>query len=113
MHELSLIQGLLETVSQSAAENSITRVSLVKLVVGECHGALPEALEFAFQVLTPGTVCEGAALEMETIPALLLCRQCGREFRSAEFPFLCVSCGAGGARLIRGKELYLDYYEGE
>lgn len=113
MHELSLIQDLLEAVCQSAAENSINRVSLVKLVVGEWHGALPEALDFAFQALTPGTVCEGAALEVETVPALLQCRQCGREYKCGEFPFLCGSCGAGGARVLQGKELYLEYYEGE
>lgn len=113
MHELSLIQGLLETLLQSAKENGIARVSLVKLVVGECYGALPGALEFAFEVLTRDTPCEGAVLEIETAPAVFLCRQCRREFHSNEFPFLCPACGSGGAGLIRGKELYLDYYEGE
>ncbi|MCL6636184.1 MAG: hydrogenase maturation nickel metallochaperone HypA [Peptococcaceae bacterium] len=113
MHELSLIQNLLELLFQSADENNISRVSLVKLVVGECHGALPDALDFAFGALTRGTVCEGAHLEIEASPAVFRCRQCGREFQAGTFPFLCTDCGAGGAELIRGRELYLDYYEGE
>lgn len=113
MHELSLLQGLLDLLVKSAAENEITRVSLVRLVVGERYGALPEVLEFAFEALSRGTLCEGAVLEIEISPAVSLCRQCGREFAAAAYPFLCPDCGAGGAEPVRGRELYLDYYEGE
>lgn len=113
MHEVSLIQALLEMVARSAAENGITRVTAVKLVVGESHGALPDALEFAFRVLTEDTVCAGAALVIEKRPVLLQCRACGEKFGPRGFSFTCPFCGAGGAALLGGRELYVEYYEGE
>lgn len=80
MHEISLIHGLLELVTASAKVHNIKQVSLVRLVVGECYGALPEALDFAFEVVTRDTICRGAALELV---------------------------------VTTGRDLYIDYYEGE
>jgi|GEM_PF-6522881 len=59
MHEASLIQNLLEIVLESAAANGITRVERIHLVVGEGHGALPDALDFAFRALSQDTICAG------------------------------------------------------
>lgn len=113
MHEMSLIHDLIQAVAESAVENNITRVERVKLVVGECHGALPEALAFAFKALVHDTPCRGAALEVEVVPALYRCRKCGSEFGGGAWALYCPRCSAGGADLLQGRELYIDYYEGE
>jgi len=114
VHEASLIQSLLEIVRESAAAHGINRVKRVHLVVGEGHGALPDALDFAFRALSLDTVCAGAELEIETRPVLYACRECGEEFAPAEWsPVSCPRCGSGEAGLKQGKELYVDYYEGE
>ena len=113
MHEVSLIQALLDIVNKSAAENGITRVNLVKIVVGEMHGAVPDALEFAFQVLTEGTVCAGAALDVEKKNFLFRCDDCGREFNPTGLSGSCPGCGGNVTTLVGGRELYVDYYEGD
>lgn len=113
MHEVSLVQALLETVIKSAAANGITRVNRVKLVVGEVHGALPDALEFAFQVLTEGTVCAGAVLEVERVPLVFRCCACGREFSPQGLSRRCPGCSKNKNDLAGGRELYVDYYEGD
>ena len=113
MHELSLIQSLVSIVADSARQNSIARVNMVRLVVGEAHGALPDALGFAFQTLTSGTVCEGARLEVEGHPLVLKCKGCHREFRVKEHGWSCPECGESKSDVIGGKELYIDYYEAE
>lgn len=113
MHELSLINALIDTVVQSAGENGITKVTKVKLVVGESHGALPEALQFAFEVLTGGTLCAGAELAIENSALLFKCRECGREFRPEGYLYRCPSCGVSNAVLVKGSELYVEYYEGD
>lgn len=64
MHELSLIYGLIEMIVNDAAARGISRIALVRLVVGKCYGALPEALQFAFEVLSRNTPCQGAHLEI-------------------------------------------------
>jgi len=112
VHEVSLIQALLDIVNKSAAENGITRVNMVKLVVGEMHGAVPDALEFAFAVLTKGTVCAGAKLEVEKRSFLFRCNDCGREFNPTGLSRSCPGC-RGHVTLVGGRELYVDYYEGD
>jgi hydrogenase nickel incorporation protein HypA/HybF len=100
-------------VVKSAVENDINKVTKVKLVVGESHGALPDALEFAFEVLTEGTICAGAELAMEESVLLLKCRACAIEFHPEGYLYHCPVCGAANAILIKGMELYVDYYEGD
>ncbi len=113
MHELSLIQALIDMVVKSAIENNIKKVTKVQLVVGEYYGALPETLEFAFAILTEGTVCAGSELAIEKRTLLLKCRECAYEFRPEGYLYSCPNCTAVNAALVKGRELYVDYYEGE
>jgi len=113
MHELSLIQALIQMVVQSAMENNIKKITKVQLVVGESHGALPEALEFAFKILSEGTVCAGAELAIEKIALLVKCRECAQEFCPAGYLYRCPNCGVVNAMPLKGGELYVDYYEGD
>lgn len=113
MHEVSLIHNLMEIVKQSAVEHGIIKVSMVKLVVGESHGALPEALEFAFQVLTEGTVCAGAELEIENRPVNIKCHECASDYQPEGYVYRCPNCHSGNVELVSGRELFVDYYEGD
>ncbi len=113
MHELSLIQNLLNIVMQSASDNCIKKVSSVALVVGENYGALPDALDFAFHVLTQDTMCAGAALVVQKKPLVLRCRECLAEFSPRGATCRCTYCQAFRTEVVSGRELYIDYYEGE
>ncbi|MCF8010193.1 MAG: hydrogenase maturation nickel metallochaperone HypA [Clostridiales bacterium] len=113
MHELSLIQNLMEIVNESAAENDITQVHKVKLVIGESHGALPDALDFAFQILTENTICAGAVLEVEKKPVIIKCKDCNAEFKPEGISYRCTACSSMNVKQISGRELYIDYYEGD
>lgn len=112
MHELALMESLLAVVEESAAAHGIRRVTAARLVVGEFTAALPEALEFAFEALSPGTVMDGATLTMTLEEAQARCRACGHEYHPPVYRLACPACG-GPPEVLKGKELYLDYYEGE
>lgn len=112
MHEIGLIQAVMDEVSRVAEANGVKRVTRVRLVVGRLNGAIPEALEFAFSVLTPGTMFEGARLEIESVPVRLNCPHCGAESQGEDLAYFCPECG-GRARIVAGQELYIDYFEGD
>lgn len=112
MHEFSLVCDLLVTVMESAEKNGISNVTRVKLIVGECHGALPEALSFAFRALSGDTVCSTAELDIEIREGVLLCTACGHSF-SYEILQICPKCGSVYLDIISGRELRVDYFEGE
>ncbi len=59
MHELGLAEGILTIATDMAGEHAVTRI-VVR--IGEEQRIVPDSLEFGFQLLAEGTVCEGAAL---------------------------------------------------
>jgi hydrogenase nickel incorporation protein HypA/HybF len=61
MHELGLIQEVLDVVSD---ESRGARVRRIVLEVGSLAAVLPEALRFAFELAREGTVAEEAELEI-------------------------------------------------
>jgi len=112
MHELGLIQAAMEEIARAAQANNICRIVKVKLVVGKMNGALPDALQFAFKVLTPETIFEGADLEIEEVDIRLRCPACGRETVVGEITCWCPACGTR-AEIVAGRELYIEYFEGD
>jgi len=115
MHELALMQGVMETVKESATANSISKVSKVRLVVGKLSMALPDSMQFAFEVIsTDEELFRSAVLEIEEKEVVCSCQQCQQLFTQQEqYIFVCSGCGSNQVDIIQGRELYLDYYEGE
>ena len=75
MHELSLSGAIVNTVVKHADGR---RVTVVSLTVGSLRQVVPGTLEFYFEFVARGTVCEGARLEQELVtrePALQRVRQ--------------------------------------
>ncbi|MFD0959024.1 hydrogenase maturation nickel metallochaperone HypA/HybF [Paenibacillus chungangensis] len=72
MHEVSLVHEIMLIVMEVAEKEGLSRISKIKLLIGENMSVLPDALEFAFQYLKSGTLMEHAVLRWEICP--------GREF---------------------------------
>jgi hydrogenase nickel incorporation protein HypA/HybF len=116
MHELSIMQSVIDTVSDSARINGITRVNKVKLVIGKLTMALPASLQFAFEAFTHNEMFNGAVLEIEEREISCECRRCLNRFQIDEDEtccFICPSCGNDQVEITGGRELYIDYFEGD
>jgi hydrogenase nickel incorporation protein HypA/HybF len=108
MHETALMAQLLRRVEQEARAAGAARVKAVRLRVGELSGVEPRLLESAFDWLAPGTVADGARLEIEPVPLEASCEACGRRFRVEQFHFRCPACGGDRTRAVAGEELVLE-----
>jgi hydrogenase nickel incorporation protein HypA/HybF len=108
VHELSIAESIVSIAECHAAGR---RVALVELKVGHLRQVVPSALEFAFELVSQGTVVEGAVLDMEEVPAAGRCRQCGSEGDLGGFPFSCQGCGGFDVEVTRGEELTVDSLE--
>ncbi|WP_080801713.1 hydrogenase maturation nickel metallochaperone HypA [Arabiibacter massiliensis] len=111
MHELGIMTGVMDAVTASAEQAGATRVLKVSLSVGEMTEAIADALEFAFEVLTDGTLCEGAELEITMVRPKSRCLECGAEYEHDRFHMLCPECGSFATELIAGRELQIDSIE--
>jgi hydrogenase nickel incorporation protein HypA/HybF len=115
MHELALIENVINAVKNSALENNITRIDKIVLVVGRFANAIPESLEFAFEAIkkTEPLFTE-AVLELKETPVECKCHQCGECFKlEGRLRFVCPLCQGNDIEITGGRELYIEYYEGD
>jgi hydrogenase nickel incorporation protein HypA/HybF len=134
MHELSLAGAVIDTAERHAAGR---RVLLIQLRLGELRQVVPESLAFYFEHVARGTLCEGATLEYETVPATLGCSDCGatwpltatlgsgsatwgqtppggvRPQVAARPSFRCEGCGAADVEVRAGNEFEVESIEVE
>ena len=83
MHELAITEDILAIVTRHADGARVTRIVLE---IGKLTAVLPDAVRFCFEACAPGTVAEGARLEIIETPGRARCRQCGAEMTLVE-PF--------------------------
>lgn len=106
MHELSLIQGVFDSVIPVARQNGATRITGIKLTVGEMTMVIPEAMEFAFEALSEDDpMLQGAELEIEFVKPRSHCLDCEIDFEHDRFHNHCPECGSNKTMLIAGREL--------
>lgn len=111
MHELAVAQGLLEIIEAEARPYKGARVTRVMLRIGKLSTVVPEALRFAFEVVTKGGIAEGAILQIEEVPTKIHCHVCQETFIT-EDPFLiCPKCGGCDCELVSGRELEIEAME--
>ncbi|HEV7529552.1 MAG TPA: hydrogenase maturation nickel metallochaperone HypA [Solirubrobacteraceae bacterium] len=108
MHELSIAQAVLDVATRHAKGR---RVVKVEVRVGHLRQVVPDSLEFAFALLTPGTALDGCELEISHVPAAGRCRQCGARSVLQDFPLRCMRCEGLDLEVIAGEELLVDALE--
>ena len=113
MHEAGIVQELLALADRQARTAGCSRVTRLVVRVGVFSSAVPEALEFAFAAMKPGTCAADARLEIERVPAAAWCARCQREFAADDVVLLCPQCGTISAELRRGFELELRSLDAE
>jgi len=111
MHEFSLMTGVLDTVEMSAREFNAQKILEIRLVIGDMAEILVDAMDFAFEVLSPGTLAEGAKLTMTKVSPRSRCLACGREFTHDRYHFSCPDCDSLATELLNGRELYIESME--
>jgi hydrogenase nickel incorporation protein HypA/HybF len=105
VHELSLSSAIVNTVVKHADGR---RVTLVELRVGKLRQVIPDTLEFYFEFVARGTVCEGARLEQQVIDARLHCRGCDHEWEIEIPAFRCPQCTGGDVEIASGNEFEVE-----
>lgn len=112
MHELSIVQSIVESVTESLASYPGAQVRSVRLKVGALQSVVQESLEFCYGLATADTPLAGSRLEVESIPVLLWCEACQLESKlDGVQSFRCPRCGELSADLHGGRELEIDSVE--
>ncbi len=103
MHELSLCQSIHGIVDRAREGRP---VEIVHLQVGQLRQVVPETLAYCWTLVTDASPLAGSRLEIDHVPVVLDCGDCGRRTTVADALLLsCGSCGSGTISLVSGEEL--------
>ena len=113
MHELSLCEGILQTMESNAQSQGYSRVKSVWLEIGALAGVEQSALRFHFDIVTRDTLADSARLEIIDIPAEAWCLPCAEVVRITQRYDACPLCGSHQLQVSRGEELKIKELEVE
>ena len=113
MHEMSLAEGILLLVEETAAREGAQRVKAVYIEIGQLSAVEPEALSFCFDVVTRGSVAEGATLHRIDVPGAAWCLPCGTTVPVAQLYDACPRCGTYQLQVTQGDEMRIKELEVE
>lgn len=105
MHEVSLAGGILQVVEQTCARDPFERVTHLRLQAGALAGVELSALRFALESLAPGTLLDGAQIDIDELPGTAWCLHCSQSVPIFSRLDLCPLCQSAQLQTTGGTEL--------
>lgn len=111
MHEVSLMESVIALAAQRAKQQHAETIHRICLDVGAASGVVPEALEFAFEIVAQRTIAESAQLDIKVVPVQCFCASCEQEFQPEGVFYECPCCHQLSWKVLRGSTLELASLE--
>jgi hydrogenase nickel incorporation protein HypA/HybF len=111
MHEMAVTQSILDIALDHAARHGAARVKSLNLVIGQLSSIVDDSVQFYWDIISKDTLCEGAILHFERIPAQLNCQECGHAYSLSHGLEACPQCGSFSIRVVAGDEFRLESIE--
>jgi len=108
MHELSVTQSLLDLSTRHAQKARARRVTRLNLVIGTLSSFVDDSIQFYWDIISRGTVCEGSQLKFHRIPAEMVCLNCSRSYRLDCELMPCPDCHSAEVKITSGDDFRLD-----
>ena len=105
MHEFSIVQNIINIVMESAKAHQVKHVQAVEVEVGKASGVVREAMDFAWEAASKGTLLERTVLKIKEIPLVVKCTVCNHQYQPCDIYENCPGCGEISPEIITGKEL--------
>ncbi len=105
MHEMALVESVIEIAEEEARKYGARRIRRLRLDIGELSSAEPEALNFCFAAVTRGTMAQGAELEICRVAGRGWCLDCATSIPMAQRFGTCHLCGGFHIQMTGGDDL--------
>ncbi len=113
MHELSVTESLLNLAVRHAERAGAVRVTDLHLVIGQLSSLVDDSVQFYWDMISEGTICEKARLHFERIPAKFRCLDCNEEYQLPGELIACPRCNGENLKVVSGDEFRLDHMDVE
>jgi hydrogenase nickel incorporation protein HypA/HybF len=108
VHEFGLCEAILEAVERRAAGRNVLGI---RVRIGARHQVVEGAFDQAFEMVSMGTVADGASVDWVILPVQMTCRTCGHVGESTDMWSTCATCGSSDIDVAGGDDLMLESIE--
>jgi hydrogenase nickel incorporation protein HypA/HybF len=109
---MSIVQALIEQVTAEVEQSPHDgRVIGLDLIIGRMSGVHVDSIRFGFEMLSPGTLVEGAELRIQEPKAILRCHACQTNQDIEQIVLECPTCGSRDIAIEGGQQLILQSIE--
>jgi hydrogenase nickel incorporation protein HypA/HybF len=105
VHEVSLLENILDTLQSYAQSQHFTKVIQIELEIGALSGVSADALQFGFDAVMKGSLAEQATLTIHPISGVGKCRVCNTYSQLTTLHDPCHHCGAFGMMVTKGTQM--------
>lgn len=109
-HEGGIAQDILKKLLAEAKVAGLKKIKRAKVSIGEALLAHPENVQFSFDMISHGTIAQGAELDIRTTKLNAKCGSCKKEYDSNSL-LSCPHCGGREIEIISGQELLVENLE--
>ena len=113
MHELSITQSILDIALRHGETANAKKITDLYIVIGQLSSVVDDSVQFYWDIISKGTIAEGATLHFERIRACFHCKDCENAFEPDGYQFECPQCGSDQVNLVAGREFQLESIEVE
>jgi hydrogenase nickel incorporation protein HypA/HybF len=112
MHEVHLVQEIVDKVQQQARAEGAQRVKRVKIRFNRLTSHSGEHVRFVFDVAKKeSTMIKDAALDLVEVAPIVRCRRCGFEYEGNQLPEVCPECFSMDVDPLNPTEMVLEGFE--
>ncbi|PID86175.1 MAG: hydrogenase maturation nickel metallochaperone HypA [Chloroflexi bacterium] len=108
MHELAITENILNIAVDYGEGAGATQVTDLHLIIGQLSSIVDDSIQFYWDIISKDTICEGAVLHFERVPAQLECRDCGTQYTLSRELMSCPSCDSIRLTVLSGEEFRLE-----
>jgi hydrogenase nickel incorporation protein HypA/HybF len=108
MHELAVTESIRDIALRHALAAGATKVTDIYIVIGRLASVVDDSVQFYWDLICLDTICAGAELHFQRIPARMACLDCKQEYTFEGELTPCPQCGSIQARILSGEEFHVD-----
>jgi hydrogenase nickel incorporation protein HypA/HybF len=108
MHELAITENILQIALDYAERSGAVRVTGLNLVIGQLSSVVDDSVQFYWDIVSKDTLCAGATLHFERIPAQMICLDCGHTYTLTKGLEACPHCESFRIKVHAGEEFRLE-----
>jgi Zn finger protein HypA/HybF (possibly regulating hydrogenase expression) len=106
MHEMGIVVQIVKRLEQAASDNGVNKISSVTMELGEVSGIVDYYLLDCWKwAASKSELLDGCKMEIEVLPAVTLCNDCGKTYGTVEHGRVCPYCGSENTVLEKGNEI--------